>query len=123
MDAVKFVKEMMNICDMYRENCENCPLYMEDVCLRTYVNSSPYKTDEAVEIVDKYLKEHYQKTILDDFLEKYPDAYVDFDYVRGACPFALGYDEVKSCPFVDDIEMSCDRCWNRPLSEIIVKLL
>ena len=52
-----------------------------------------------------------QKTILQDFLEKYPNAPKEEDgKPMDICPYHLGYAPNKSC-----MKMNCEDCWNRPL--------
>ena len=51
-----------------------------------------------------------EKTILQDFLEKYPNAELNDDGVPKPCPYWLGY---KDMPFCNRIR--CVECWNRPM--------
>lgn len=53
-----------------------------------------------------------QKTILQDFLEKYPNAKLRKGIPRGVCAEGLGY-----C--VCDIDKSCFDCWNTPMGEVV----
>lgn len=71
--------------------------------------------ERAVEIVEKWSKEHPRKTILQDFLEKYPKAPMDEKgFPKDVCPFALGYEEDDCGVYFAD---KCFDCWNRPLEE------
>lgn len=61
----------------------------------------------------KKAKEKPQKTMLQDFLEKYPKAILDQDSTPlNICPCDLGYENEQYC------ERSCMTCWNRPLEQI-----
>ena len=61
----------------------------------------------------KKAKEKPQKTMLQDFLEKYPKAILDQDSTPfNICPCDLGYKNKQYC------ERSCMTCWNRPLEQI-----
>lgn len=52
------------------------------------------------------------KTILDDFLEKYPKSPLDDeDGTPEVCPTQLGYE-------IDCSRMTCKECWSRPLNEV-----
>lgn len=62
--------------------------------------------------VEKWSKEHPKLTRLQDFLEKYPNAYICESGLPSACCMSLGY--CKSC---DDPENDCDDCWNMPVGE------
>ena len=102
MEAVKYLKEKARMCKG-NEFCYNCPL---DECIE-YEKENP---EEAVEIVEKWSEEHPQKTILQDFLEKYPNAPVYTEGQPRLCPQVLGYFEGGCTGAV-----SCRSCWNRPL--------
>lgn len=57
-----------------------------------------------------------QKTIMQDFFEKFPDAEKDDDGTPVICPYALGYyTETIMCSEISD--NICFECWNRPLEE------
>ena len=106
MDAVKYCKEkrrMLNslgriggVC--FGVKCNKCCFMTEKGCV--------VHEKESVEIVEKWSAEHPQKTILQDFLEKYPNATLCRD-VPNYCPMHLGY--LKKC------EENCIECWNSPL--------
>lgn len=57
-------------------------------------------------------KEHPQRTRLQDFLGKYPNAQMCESGLPSACCMSLGY--CKSC---DDQEIDCEACWNMPVEE------
>ena len=58
-------------------------------------------------------KEKPQKTMLQDFLEKYPKAILDQDSTPfNICPCDLGYENEQYC------ERNCMTCRNRPLEQI-----
>ena len=68
----------------------------------------------AVEIVEKWSKEHPQKTILEDFLEKYPNAALnDKGIPYSICTRILGYKTIYCSD--DDAMESCIECWNQPM--------
>lgn len=109
MDAVNFLKEEARMCKG-TERCSECPIGKakgKRKC-KYWILDNPA---DAVAIVEKWSEEHPQKTILEDFLEKYPKAK---KYSMGephTCMRLLyGLD---SCPV-----SNCQDCWNRPLSEV-----
>jgi hypothetical protein len=107
MDAVKYLKERSRMCKSF-EDCSNCPFRRSgktDFCSRLVGDGF----EQAVAIVEKWSKEHPQKTMLQDFLEKYPNAPREGSGEPHICPSHLGYEEY------DDCEYSCIECWNRPL--------
>ena len=113
MDAVKFLREKKRMCEPLI-CCVGCDLGYHkqeaDMDCATYVQEYP---EEAVAIVEKWSQGHPQKTILQDFLEKYPKARLrDNGTPRDVCPYSLGYEEHKGC-----CDGRCMKCWNRPLEE------
>lgn len=111
MDAVKYLKELKRMCKTI-SHCESCPLgkIYETHVFECYTarNKNP---EEVVEIVEKWSKENPQKTILQDFFEKYPNAN-RYEIGIKLCPKDLGYTigcELEWCG--EEME----KCWNRPL--------
>lgn len=99
--------------------CEDCPLSRanngENVNCRRFETKYPNK---AIAIIQKWSDEHPQKTMLDDFKEKYPN----YDHVKGSttptfCPYQLGYEKYQLCKCGGNYK--CAECWNRPLDEVI----
>ena len=123
MDTVKYFKEkrrMLNslgridgICTGV--NCSRCPLSGENngtklVC-RYFEAEYPEKT---IAIIEKWAAEHPQKTMLQDFLERYPNAPLDkIDGTPIICPYEIGYEE--RCLDRDCNDIGCVKCWNRPI--------
>ena len=113
MDAVKFIKERVRMCKS-NEYCRGCEFYdfkvKANMECATYINIYP---EEAVAIVEKWSQEHPGKTMLSDFLEKYPKAKLSGDGTPSdICPEDLGYCEGRYC-----YEIDCVDCWNRSLEE------
>lgn len=82
-------------------------------CRQAYAGFEPIlKRLTSEDITEMLQKEHPPKTMLQDFLEKYPDAPLNIngDYPE-CCPFMLGYkkgDCIKP-------RGTCVECWNRPV--------
>lgn len=114
MDAVKFISELNKMC-LYYEPCSGCPLNVfknsRKWSCTTFLKTYPRT---AVKIVEKWSKEHSQKTILDDFKEKYPNAPLDNEGDPMICPYDLGYSINRECGKYDGC---CIDCWNAPLNE------
>lgn len=113
MDAVKFLKEDERMCHTIAD-CVTCPLSENNnkirQCCSIFKQEHP---KEYVEIVEQWSKEHPQKTIFDDFKEKYPNALLD-DGIPIFCPYMLGYNkEEKPC-----LGRSCKECWNTSLEDV-----
>lgn len=118
MDAARFVKEFHRMCDC--SGCTGCWIYAKKGTLRCWQFCAKYP-EQVVDIVEKWSKVHPQKTILQDFLEKYPKALIEDGVFPAACPFQLGYEteseKDKNGYCESTARDSCRRCWNRPLEE------
>lgn len=108
VEAFKTVKRM---CDI--EHCLTCPLSednngtKESCCY--FMIQFPEKAEK---IITKWAEEHPQKTILQDFLEKYPNAKLNEEGFPKFCPFTLGFCD-NGCEVCVDVK----DCWNRPLED------
>lgn len=121
MDAVKYLKgkvRMMNsigrkkwICS--GAVCADCPFSYKNNGKN--LNCSAFEaeySEEAVAIIEKWAAEHPQKTMLQDFLEKYPNAPLSkIDGTPIICPYKIGYEE----QYLDCNDIGCVKCWNRPI--------
>lgn len=107
MDAVEFVKERVRMC---HHGCSNCPANeLTGGC-------DPLETASInllVQIVEQWSQAHPQKTIMQDFFEKFPNALKDSFGNPEVCPQALGYGDF-CC---DDTKNNCTVCWSRPLED------
>lgn len=113
MDAVKFLKERIRMCNSCIDSCKECELYKISVksdtdCIRLL----DYHFEEAVEAVEKWSQTHPQKTMMQDFFEKFPNAPKGEDGEPKTCPQDLGYGD-----FCCDDADNCKECWSRPLEE------
>lgn len=110
MDAVTFIKERNRMCNFYKCcKIKGCPAEnlscdsLEEITIQGF---------KLIRDVEQWSKEHPRKTILQDFLEKYPNAELNDDGIPKPCPYWLGY---KDMPFCNRIR--CVECWNRPVEE------
>lgn len=116
MDVIKYFEEKKRMLDSLGRkigicsgvNCSDCPFYASSrgLLCGEFEFGHP---EEAVAIVEKWAEEHPQKTMLMDFLEKYPNAQLnEIGIPYGICPEHLGYERNIECK-------NCFVCWNRPL--------
>lgn len=113
MTALEFLKCKDRICRTYA--CNVCPIWrirpdQSEGCgifLRKY-------PEKAISIVEKWSAEHPQKTIKDDFFEKFPNANKLCDGIPDACAANLGYFPKCKHPNCEDY---CNECWNTVLKE------
>ncbi len=101
MDAVKFLKEEDRMCDKYKYSsdytCSDCPCHSkrngtDEICI------SLRKTDPAkyVEIVEKWSKEHPEKTRQSEFLQMFPNAELNTDGILTVAPCIVDKNYIRS---------------------------
>lgn len=115
MEFKEFCKKYMRMCKSY-ENCEGCPRDYKG-CLDFGVELD--ELDELENDVEQWSKEHPQRTRLQDFREKYPNAEVYPDGQPVICCARLGYRKYCGESFDDNHEefKICFNCWNMPVEE------
>ena len=109
MDVLKFMKERRRMCDYY-SRCFKCPRADGPNC--NIEEMSDEDLENFVNTVEQWSKEHPQKTRLQDFLEKYPNAQLRDDGLPYSCCEALGHGEC--CKQTSN---PCFDCWNVPVEE------
>lgn len=116
MEFIEAMKIKKRMCEDDIIDCIDCPLSdSNNKTKETCSNFIMLHPEEAEEIIKKWAEEHPQKTLLQDFLEKYPNAPIDRYGTPGLCPYSVGYSKNAS----NDCRTysSCKECWNRPLEE------
>lgn len=112
MDALKFLEEFDRMCNRYVKNyCKGCPRAESPDCGVDKMNEE--ERAKLISDVEKWSKEHPQRTRLQDFLEKHPNAPMEADGTPAICCIDLGYRR-EDC---DPIKGSCVDCWNMPVKE------
>lgn len=113
MDAVEFLKEHGRMCDSLAPSCIGCEIkksvaYTTDgygTC-REYIKRHP---DEAVEVVERWAKEHPKKTRQREFLKMFPRAEMDADGIVEFCPMSMDLD--FPCPAKHNYDnYQCPEC-------------
>lgn len=115
MDAIEFFKEYHRMCNFYvGETCNKCPASKLDCC-GLYTKNY----EEIIQIVEQWSQAHPQKTMMQDFFEKFPNAPKSEDGTpRDVCPGGCGYvDEPNNYSVCEKFEDGCLKCWSRPLEE------
>lgn len=100
------IKDLNRLCRS-QEECNNCPLFIDEVAYCTPPFDSP---DKAEEVVDKWVAEH-PKTYAMDFFEKFPNAPRGSDGAPKTC-WKHVYGDGKYCS-----SDACTECWNREMKE------
>ena len=85
MDAVKFTRAAMRMCNDYYSKCWSCPAGDDTSCKldRSY---SAISAEEKVAIVEQWAERHPAKTRQSVFLEQYPEARIEDDGVLQIYP-------------------------------------
>lgn len=112
MDAVKFLKEAIRMCES-STGCTGCVLEQENAimpcnCLTTSMETE--EPDKLVAIIEKWSKEHPIKTRQDKFLEQYPDTLVDAQGIININPCMIKkqkFNQTKDC---SNFNISCEEC-------------
>ncbi len=105
-----YLREYARMCE-HHSSCAVCPLHEIN---SSWVNCQAAlysNTNEAKKIIAKWAEEHPEKTRLQDFLDKYPNARIMKSGDPCACCANLGY--IEECPGID----FCKECWGKPLEE------
>ena len=93
------------------DRCSGCPMWGK-------VEECPdmlWDTETDVEaILAKWAEEHPERTIADDFFEKFPNAPRDDANNPYPCAKDCGYSKP---PYCERIPFNCNNCWRRPLEE------
>ena len=123
MDAVKNLKEKRRMLNSLGRKFQRCGGVLCSDCPLSNINNgkglscSDFEAEypeEVVAMVEKWAAEHPQKTMLQDFLERYPNAPLDkIDGTPIICPYEIGYEE--RCLDRDCNYIGCVKCWNRPI--------
>lgn len=105
MDSITDYARMCKTCD----DCIDCPLYTvseeNEYGGRNCNDFVVLHPAEASAIIDKWCAEHPQKTYLQDFLEKFPNAQVNFGNASIICASYV-YGDALTC------KGRCAECWN-----------
>lgn len=115
-----FIKEKERLCQYYKDTgCTFCILNRNMSC-SDFIVQCPQK---AIEIVQRWSNEHPPKTLLTEFLERYPNAKMNGDgFPSNIVPCSLGLIERKDicknrCLYFYDKGHPCYDCWNTPIEE------
>ena len=108
MEFKEAMRVLNHICWAHDE-CQRCPMHI--VC-REGISERPV---EAEAILAKWVTEHPEKTIADDFFEKHPKAPRDDTNNPYPCAKDCGYSKP---PYCERVPFKCDNCWRRPLEEV-----
>lgn len=114
MDAVEYVKTLRRLCKS-KERCSECKLYNKkgSYCI---VDTNEY-TEKAVQIVEKWGKEHPVKTRQSEFLKRFPNAKT-MGGVIAICPNDIDstYRNMEYCD-----HSFCEECgkkyWNEEVTD------
>ena len=84
MDAVKFTRAAMRMCNDYYSKCWSCPAGDNTSC-KLDSSYSAISAEEKVAIVEQWAERHPAKTRQSEFLKLFPNAQTDSGCLN-ACP-------------------------------------
>lgn len=117
MDAAKFLKEMKRMCKFY-ESCDECSLKNNqfNTCLPSPAGIILDFVPDMVNAVEKWSKEHPQKTKLDDLKEKFPKSHFAlYGAYPNSPPVLYGYCKKLECIGCEFETNRITQCWDTPL--------
>lgn len=93
MDAVKYLTELLRMCETILD-CDSCPLGIKDrmYCKESHFDECDMNVDnlkKAVDIVEKWSKEHSVKTRKSEFLKMFPNVRMEDNGFPHLCPHDL----------------------------------
>lgn len=88
MDAVKFTRAAMRMCNDYYSKCWSCPAG-DGVSCKLGSDYGAISAEEKVSIVERWAAKHPAKTRQSEFLEHYPEAKLRQDGVLTICPLEI----------------------------------
>lgn len=101
MDAVEYLKTLCRMCHYECLKCEFGKARSEFETCPVWQRTHP---KEAVEIAEKWAKEHPAKTRQSEFLKHYPGARITIDGFLHACPMDVFSDTGINCAAQNCIE-------------------
>ena len=111
MEFKQAMRVIKRICSL-QDGCEKCELNLNCPFI-TIPSELDY--DKAEVVLAKWAAEHPEKTIADEFFEKFPNAPRDDRNTPYPCAKDCGYSKP---PYCERVPFSCDKCWRRPMEEV-----
>lgn len=96
MDAVKFTRAAMRMCNDYYSKCWSCPAG-DDTSCKLDSSYSAISAEEKVAIVEQWAERHPAKTRQSVFLKHYPDARILVHGCLNTCPMDVFSDTGINC--------------------------
>lgn len=114
-----YLTERKRMCNTYAQrNCKGCVYHTTDGCWRTTMEHN--NPEKAIEIAQKWSNEHPQKTLLTEFLKKYPNVEMDscgYPTKISPCSLCIVNDIICGKPYSAKATR-CQDCWNIPIEHV-----
>lgn len=112
MDAKEFFREQTRMLNAYGRISDLCTGVLCADCPLLVCGQTKCITEESVDIVEAWSKEHPRRTYLDVLLEAFPNTELG---TRGIPAFCVGHlDQLFDC---DSANEDCVNCWNAEYEE------
>ena len=110
MDAVEFIVTRDRMCESFNNRCRGCEIANRmdgNESCNDYIKRCP---TEAVEIIERWAKEHPRKTRQSELLKMFPRVNMTADGVIAFCPESM--DSAFVCPIKerDHYDPECGDC-------------
>lgn len=112
MDAKEFFREQTRMLNAHGRISDSCTGLLCTNCPLGTDGYNKCNTEEAVDIVEAWSKEHPKKTYLDVLLEAFPNTTLNLEGTPYFCPYNLGLIKPENCG-----KISCIDCWNTEYKE------
>lgn len=109
-DFRRYVKNMQKICS--ETDCKDCELYKTCHATTLMNDEEQFNPEDFIKAVDKWCAEHPTKTYVQDFFEKFPDAYRCVNGTPDPCRNYI-YSRGDIC----SKDGECFKCWNEEMTK------
>lgn len=114
MNILKEWQRMCRAMSDEKDDClRDCPIV--GTCPITSESITEIDIEDMEQAIRKWAEEHPRKTYLQDFKEKFPNAPGGY-LPGGLCRNAVYTGQIECC-YADIDDMSCLKCWNRPMED------
>lgn len=110
-EAKQFIKDFHRMCDNSLSDCSACPIVENN--MECGVENL---TDEHIDIIKQWAKNHPERTYKMDFMEKFPNADTNFSN-NNLCVKEIYGTKKGDCNAIYSDVKKCSECWDNPIIE------
>lgn len=117
-EFMEVIRQRNRMCANYVSCRDGCPL-LDPLTDASTINCGEFmkaEPEKFEKIVMEWVKKHPEKTMMDVFFEKFPDAPKRSYGAPTLCPDQIGLAKKESCSCAGG---NCLKCWSRPAPDNI----